>query len=214
MNPLLMVMNPRNIPECVQAIEDLSIDQAWLTGYTEDQLVRIIPQVLENTEHSHYLILADDCIPTQAALDAVLGALREGHPVATGYCNLDTAQHADTYNITRAPLTTPRTIGSYQWWTQQHVDQHDGDLLPTTFAGFALTGMTRQLWEQYPFQCEGNPGAASDWCLSLRLQTDGVPIVAPRAARVHHVKTRWNEMDSHPSKRLLIGEIPPRVELR
>ena len=40
--PLLIVMNPRRIPECVDAINALSIDKVWVKNYTERELVDVI----------------------------------------------------------------------------------------------------------------------------------------------------------------------------
>jgi hypothetical protein len=35
-------MNPRRIPECVDAIDALSIDKVWVKNYTERELVDVI----------------------------------------------------------------------------------------------------------------------------------------------------------------------------
>jgi len=213
---LLIVLNPRQIDECVDAIRALNIDQAWLTGYTEHELEDVIEAVIDHIDHAHYehvLILPDDTIPTQAALDAILDLLRAGHPVVTGYCNLDERADEDRVNLTRTPLTEPRTVASYDFWTQAEIDAWALDVIPTYFAGFALTGMSRELWQRFPFRAYGNPGCSSDYHLSLRLHNARVPIVAPKAGRIHHVKETWNTRDREARKGLLIGLVPQRVEL-
>lgn len=211
MNDLLVVLNPRDIAECVLTISALDIDQAWCTGYTEHELEPIIAQLVERTDHDHYIVIADDTIPTQPALDAVQQLLHDGHPIVTGYCNLDTT--GDTrVNLTRSPLTEPRTMRSYDFYTQAQVDEHPDDPVPTHFAGFALTGMSRTMWQRYPFKAYGNPGCSSDFHLSMRLAADGwIPIVAPKAGRIHHVKDLVNTLDRDPRKLSLVGKVTPDV---
>ncbi len=204
MSDLLIVLNPRQIAECLLTLRALKIDQAWCTGYTEHQLQPVIADLVEQHAYEHYIVVPDDVIPTQPALDAVRAALAAGQPVVTGYCNLDTSGD-DRVNITRSPLTEPRTMASYDFYTQRQVDQYRAELVPTHFVGFALTGMSRPLWQRYPFQAYGSPGCSSDYHLSRRLAADGVPMVAPKRGRVHHVKDRVNHLDSDPRKRLILG---------
>ena len=51
MKPLLMVMNPRTIPQCMQAIESLDIDKVWLKNWTERELVEVIKSVIQESDH-------------------------------------------------------------------------------------------------------------------------------------------------------------------
>lgn len=216
MRALLFVMNPRRIPECLDAIEALDVDRCWLTGMTEKHLGPHLNEIVAETSYDVYLIVSDDCVPTQDALDAVLGLLEAGHPVATGFCNLDEGEYAHVVNITRKPLggDMPRP-DVYVTYTLDEVMTHPTDPVPTWFAGFALTGMSRELWQRYPFKVlhEATGGSCSDFALSWRLQRDGVPIVAPKAGFVRHVKERWNEPDTRPEKRLLVGEVDPVIRL-
>lgn len=211
MNPLLLVLNPRRIPECIEAIERLDIDRAWLTGYTEPQLEEAIPDVLAATDHDPILVLSDDTIPTQQALDAVLTLWeRKRQPaVATGFCNLDvTSQYV---NLTRRPFGSwHSTTDAYDFYTQAEI----GDsLLPVRswFTGMCLTCMSRDLWERFPFQTY--EGRSSDFMLSRRLQHDNIPILAPTEAMVWHVKERWNLIDQAPDKRLHLGNPETRLDL-
>lgn len=212
MSDLLIILNPRRIAECLLTLRALDIDQAWCTGYTEHQLQRVIRDLVTQHVYDHYIVVPDDVIPTQPALNAVQAALAAGHPVVTGYCNLDTSGD-DRVNITRSPLTEPRTMASYDFYTQAQVDKYTTPLVPTHFAGFALTGMSRELWQRYPFRAYGDPGCSSDFHLSRRLADARVPIVAPKAARVHHVKDVVNHLDADPRKRLMLKRGRGRVTL-
>lgn len=209
MNPLLLVMNPRHIDECVDSISRLPIDQAWLTAYTEAQLEPVIADIVATTDYSHYLICSDDGIIPEFAVEAVLEHLADGNwPVVTGYSNLDATDMR--VNLTRTPFTDTKTsrMEDYDLYHLADVLGWPDELVPTCFAGFALTGMSRDLWLKYPFDSTGGP---SDYKLCVRLQADGVPIVASKRAFMWHAKELVNHPDQEQRKRLLIGQVPSEV---
>lgn len=210
MKPLLLVLNPRRIPECVDAISSLPVDKVWLQNYTESELSDVISDVLAQVPHDLVGILSDDTVPTRAALDEVLMLAQPGR-VTTGWCNLDDA--SDLVNLSTEPLATSTpTTTAYTFPTRAWVEAHDTLEVPTYFAGHCLTFMDRDLWDRFPWECHGGPpGYASDLMLSWRLQEAGVPIVAARDGFVRHVKARWNYVDDTPGRQLLIGVEPSGV---
>lgn len=210
MKPLLLVLNPRRIPECVDAISSLPVDKVWLQNYTESELSDVILDVLAQVPHDLVGILSDDTVPTRAALDEVLALAQPGR-VTTGWCNLDDA--SDLVNLSTEPLATSTpTTTAYTFPTRAWVEAHDTLEVPTYFAGHCLTFMDRDLWDRFPWECHGGPpGYASDLMLSWRLQEAGVPIVAARDGFVRHVKARWNYVDDTPGRQLLIGVEPSGV---
>jgi hypothetical protein len=135
-----------------------------------------------------------------------------GHPVVTGWCRLDSTH--PLVNITDGPLhgDVP-TAGAYRFRRFRDVVEYPEPVVPTGFAGFALTCMSRDLWRQFPFGAYGGPSSSwsSDFHLSARLRDAGIPIVAAREGYVEHLKERWGELDRAPQARLLIGEQPPAV---
>jgi len=210
MRPLLLVLNPRRIPECVDAIKSLPIDKVWLQNYTEHQLCDVIPQVLSQSEHDLIGVVSDDGAPTPQALDAVLSLTRPG-TVITGWCRLD--ETSDLVNLSTEPLTTSvPCIEAYTNPTADWVYAHPTNEVATYFAGHSLTFMWRDQWDAYPWACHGGePGYASDLALSWRLQQAGVPIIAARDGEHRHVKALWNHLDGTPGRELLIGKEPARV---
>lgn len=91
--PLLMVMNPRNISRCMKAILSLNVDKVLLKNMFEAELVDVISNIVEeHEEYTHFMLLADDTVPSQKALEAVLSLAGWGHPVVTGFCNLDATE--------------------------------------------------------------------------------------------------------------------------
>ena len=213
MKPLLVIMNPRQIPECMDAFRALDVRRAWLSNYTEWELVSVMDSLVrdESIDFTHLVLCADDCVVSQAALDAVL-EVADGLPVVTGYCRLD-HQHPEV-NITRRPLMGDVPVaGAYDFYRYDQVTTHEAEVLPTGFVGFALTCMTREMWRQFPFGVFGNAQQAwsSDFHLSMRLRDAGVPMVAARDGYVVHVKEQWQRLDQAHEKRLLIGEEPAGV---
>lgn len=52
MKSCLMVLNPRDIPECLMSIRALPIDKVWFRGYTEAELTEPIRKFIEETATS------------------------------------------------------------------------------------------------------------------------------------------------------------------
>jgi hypothetical protein len=186
MKPLLMIMNPRKIPRCMEALEALDIDKVWMKHYTERELIDVIAQIVESTDHDVIGLLSDDTIPPQSSLDLILDAF-EPSSVYTGYCNMDEGR--EEVNLSRQPLVIQEnaTLECYDFPTKAEVDNHKG-LYPSWFTGFAMTFMSREMWLKYPFDCIGTPGYQSDYSLSCRLQNDEVNIWAVPGAFMPHLR--------------------------
>jgi hypothetical protein len=186
MKPLLMVMNPRTIPQCMKAINALDIPKVFLKNWSERQLVDVIADVVESADFDTIGLLSDDTVPPQSSLDLVLDAF-EPSAVYTGYCNIDELD--GNVNLSSKPLRIQEQAGAdcYTFPTREHVEKGKG-LFRSYFTGFAFTFMSRDMWLQYPFDCVGDPGYQSDYRLSVRLQQDGVPIWAPRGAFMEHLR--------------------------
>ena len=215
MKPLLAIMNPRQIPACIASLEALHIRRAWLQNYSEWQLQEVIDSIVrdETIDFTHLVLVSDDCVVSQGALDAVL-KLAPHHPVVTGWCRLD--ETSAQVNLCYSPLVgdTPRE-DAYDFMWFDEVAMYHRSAVPTHFVGFALTCMSREMWTRFPFRVFGNEHGSfsSDFNLSIRLRDAVVPMVAARAGYVHHYKKWWNVGDPRPETRLLVGERPARTEV-
>jgi hypothetical protein len=206
----LLVLNPRHIPECIEAIQSLGIPTCWLSYMTERQAAEAANQQIADTDYDRYLVLSDDTVPTRQALDRVLATADQGHPVVTGYCNLDEADNRHLVNLCTDPLPPPPPDPeSYSMMSRAVVDRKRKPFR-TTFAGLALTLLTRDMWTRYPLEISPNGGQV-DYMLSYNLAQAGVPIVATPKAFVRHVKEHWNLNDEHPDKQLLVGQRPGAI---
>lgn len=211
MNPALIVLNPRAIPECIEAIEALEIPKCWISYMREPNAATNANWQIKTTNYSHYIVLSDDTAPTQNALDLVLEQL-EHHPVVTGYCNMDQNQNRHIVNLTTNVLPPPPPeVESYRFVNLATVAPYSAySVMRSSFAGLALTAMSRDMWLRFPLT-PTSYGGQMDYQLSYDLQEAGIPIVAAVGAYVEHVKERWNFPDKNPEKRLLIGEREPEV---
>jgi GT2 family glycosyltransferase len=63
-DPILAIMNPRQIPECISAFKKLDVRKAWLQNYAEQELVEVIASIVrdESIHFTHLCLVADDCI--------------------------------------------------------------------------------------------------------------------------------------------------------
>jgi hypothetical protein len=153
-------------------------------------------------------MMSDDGIVPAHALTAELDALDDGHPVATGYSNLDSVDFR--VNLADRPFENLE-YPEFSDYKLIHFADAVGwptELIPTYFAGYALTGMSRDMWREFPFRVCQHGSWASDWQLCVRLQQAEIPIVAPKQAFTWHVKEIINTLDKDPRKRLLVGEVP------
>lgn len=203
---LLVVLNPRKIPECMAAIKGLDIDLVYLRNMTEAQIAINWGAYIERySKYNRWILVGDDCIPRQHALDAVLAIHDAGHPVVTGWSNLSAEDWRS--NLTKSPLIGDHpTTGAYDLYTCEEVFGWRDPIVPTSLTGFTLACATREFWAAYPFAVYGgHPGYGSDFHFSKRLEYDNIPIVAAREGFCYHVKERWNQGDRDERKRLYIG---------
>lgn len=214
MNPVVVITQVREIPECVRSWEKLATPVAYLRGYPMIDLPPVMQQFVDITDYDPILMCADDCVISQYAVDAVLELLEDGHPVVTGWCRLD--RNHPLVNLSTLPLTD-ETPGpdSYAFPPINDVLSHPESAYPTHFVGMSLTGMSRDMWQRFPLDAYSHRGQAwaSDYHLSRRLAAEGVPMVAARDGYVEHVKERWNEGDIDPRKRILIGSMDQEIIL-
>jgi hypothetical protein len=216
-DPLLAVMNPRQIPECIASLEALPIRRAWLQRYTEWQLQDVIASIVEDefVEFTHLGIVSDDVVVSPEALAAVLDLARS-REVATGYCRLDETH--PLVNVTKRPVTEPEpSREAYHFYSYDEAQMQAREFR-TGFVGFAVTFMPREAWRRFPFRVYGDEGRsyASDYSLSWRLGNASVPMWCARDGYVRHVKRTWNSLEDAadpalPERRMLIGEEPARV---
>ena len=211
---LLIVTNPRDIPDAMRAFRALSCDVAFVRGYTQAQAVAPMRELMNSAraDYDVFMVCADDCVVTQGAVDSVVALLEAGHPTATGWCRLDRSH--ECVNLTTKPLRGDApTVDGYTWWKYDEVMGWTDEVVPTHFMGMGLTAMPVEMWLAFPYDVftDDGRGYSSDFHLSSRLRDAGVPMVAARSGYIDHLKERWMKADTAPHMRLLLGEVTPGV---
>jgi hypothetical protein len=216
-----MVLNPRDIPYCMTALRGLDVPTCWASYINEPAAAMAINEQVAATDYDRYVVISDDCEPTQGALDRVL-ALHDKHPekAVTGWSNFDTTRHQDGSYTDKLPFVNlcwnrlrkpPPMPDSYRFMTRVEIEALPPGPISTTFAGLSFTCMTRELWLRFPLHCT-SWGGQMDYQLSYDLQGAGVPIVAEPDGFVQHVKDTFGVYpDSSPEKQLLVGVREPAV---
>lgn len=199
------------MPECLLSLELIDAPKVWIKNYTELQLEAIIPWVIHESDYDNYVVVSDDVIASTDAFRAVCNGLSR-FQVVTGYCNLDLT--SGFVSLTSAPPQEPYgQAETYVWRTFDQVPKEE--YIRTWHPSFAMTGMSREMWEEFPWKCFGflgSAGWAADLSLSIRLHAAEIPIWAPRAAFMYHTKREWKEIDTkHAGRELLIGKEQPKV---
>jgi hypothetical protein len=225
----LMIMNPREIPECLNAFRSLNgVSKAWFKGYTELQLVPVIKKFIDETDYDYYIMSSDDLVPTQKALDAVIGNLHPSFCVTGWSC---VAPNSDIVNIRLKPDKHLNLMYVVAWtfgkvipdfmkhrllnMTKDRVMPNIAskirnempDVFRTYFVGFSFTAMSRELWIKYPFRVYSGAAfwvnkAGSDISLSNRLYNAGVPMYCVKNAEVLHLRSMAN---------FIVGKVTPEV---
>jgi hypothetical protein len=220
MKALVCVMNARDIPECMDSYRRLTTDVAYMTGYTIAELVPIHAEIIRTTDYDAYINVSDDCVVTQSAVDAVVDLLASGHPAVTGWCRL--RKGSPLANLSDSPLVgAPPDRHGFDFPSVGRVRKWPDKIYPTHFMGMALTGLTREMWERFPYGCwkiTHDRGHGSDTHLSTRLRDAGIPMVCARDGYVEHMKEHKQDVKRFPMgkgrTRLLIGQVPQTVTLQ
>lgn len=194
MNDALIVMNPRNIPETMDALAHLPIPKIYLRGWSENRIAQKGWEYAMTYGYDWYWVCSDDIIVRPYALEALREAWKwTSSPVITGYSQ---RSHTDwTVNLCEEPLEGDVPVPEAYKFMDFHKVVSGAARFRTYFTGMSLTGMHADTWAQFPFACYADktedPGYASDFHLSLRLQRADIPICAVRDAFCYHWRHKW-----------------------
>lgn len=187
----------------MSSIAELPIDKLYLKGWSERAIADGAWKLVLDRKVDWIWVTSDDVIIRPQALEAVR-ALTETNPVVTGY-----AQRSHTewiVNLTDSALASGYpTADAYSFRTFADVVSFPSPIVPTWFTGMSLTGMSLEMWTKFPFDCFEDPGYASDFHLSWRLQEAGVPIVAAREGFTYHWRNRWEDTSDARDAKPVVG---------
>ena len=257
---ILMVLQPRAIPEAIESLNTLDIEKVWFRGYTEMELETVLNDFIKDTDYDYYWIIADDVVVDNKPLEVLRPKLYEGE-VVTGYCKLN--QSSDFVNLseniipnTIRPSQINRIYQQIQWMhiksflDEEHYEsnkeyydnlnnnksydfwkyriqaldlseslmvfdevQNKGDeFFETYFAGWSFTGMKKEVWLKYPFQCSWN-GNGTDAQFAIRYfeANDTNNIYSHKESYFLHLKEEETDDNQYLNRNWLVGEEEPLV---
>lgn len=210
---LLAVLNPREIPEFEDTIDQLAVAKVRLRGYTEREISQgiwasVINQAADKG-FTHVSLISDDLIVPPHSLKLILEhAGANPDRVTTGWANVD-EEHQDA-GVTYEPLVDAEpTAMSYRFPSWREVLMGPA-VQQTFFTGFVATTCTVEMWRRYPYRVFGE-GWAADYHMSRRLAADGVRIDCLRDAFCLHLKENRGLPTTRPERKLLIGKMKKGV---
>lgn len=212
---VLLIMNPRVIPEVIKSFKSIRLPKVWFRGYNLKEVTYAMNHYISISNFRYYIVVSDDVIVTSDAVDKVCYYLKK-YDVFTGYCNLHL--ETDEVNLCKEPLTLKNNkypvLSDYKWFTQKEVDKED-DVFETFIIANSLTGMKKDLWLKFPTGVYFNPKGkyphcycSSDHNLSYRLSSAGIKMYTHRECFVKHLKKNQNKtmLDGW-----LVGKVNPQV---
>lgn len=149
---LLVVLNPRIIPEVIASIEDTPIKKAWISGYSEEEACKEANLIINNSYYDYYIIHSDDCMVDRNILLDILSFQETfDSEIFSAYCRL--AKSSNYVNISRKPLsfTGPAfTWSDYEFYPLSRLKNKK--LFVGYYAGFSLTCIRRDFLVKNPLQ--------------------------------------------------------------
>ena len=183
---VLMVMSIRNIKSVVDSNNSLDCEKIIFRGYTEYELSPLINNFIKESNFKYYFLTSDDCIMSKQNFDLLKFNL-QFFPIISGWgvirqdINQTTISNVDTITnlscripqITWTNYDSNKILGPIGSYYNTYEINKLPNFIKTGFTGWFFTGMSKKLWEEYPFQVCEYPSASSDMNFSLRVLKDG-----------------------------------------
>ena len=190
MNPILVILNPRSIPEVLHLFEKIKgYDQLWIKNLNQvDAYYQIRKWFLEHVEYTHLVLLIDDVLITQEEFDILRHDVEEGdYPVIGGIGNVSYLR-LDEYSPC-LDVMPGMDEDSYKFIKKSEVEDFikKGEYIKQVkFEGFSLSFIRRDVIEQVEFR-----GANSiDTFFAIDCEAKGIPTYVDFRANMFHMKWR------------------------
>lgn len=195
-----MIMNPREIPEVINSINQIKIPKVWFKGYNSLEIGIQMNKFVAETNYDNYIITSDDLILYPDAFEIINSMDMNKYPVVTGYCNMFVG--SNYCGLCSTPLTLKNGMfpvqEDYNLMTFDEVNAMPQDIFETYFVGFSLTKIPRKLWLEFPFMkyvVYNGPeekrqfkGVSSDHFISYRLTQAGIKMYTHKNTFCKHLK--------------------------
>lgn len=179
---VLIVLSVRDIKSVKDCINKLPCEKIWFRGYSEHDLAPMINEFVLNSNFENYFIAPDDLIIRPYQFNILLDGLNR-YKIVTGWGMI--RQNTNYTTATRPTNFLNNTIFKHLSWVVELANSnytssyktYEINSLPdefeTAFTGWFYTGMKRDIFLEYPYQCLNPPIASSDLIFSRRVLADG-----------------------------------------
>jgi len=178
---VLMILSVRNCKSFESSVNKLQCEKIWFKGYKEHELAPMVNDFVKNSNFKNYFITPDDLIITPYKFEKLKSSLNV-HDIVTGWGMI--RQNCTYTTITKPHDFLKKNIFKYLFTTDTFKNQqyqlsyktHEINSLPdeveTAFTGWFYTGMKKEVWMEYPYECLNSPFASSDLMFSRRVLYD------------------------------------------
>ena len=215
-DPVLMIMQPRQIDESINSLKhNIDIPKVWFRAYTEPQVQAQMNKFIKKTKFSHYIVMGDDGVVSKKAADTILkyGEMKE-YDVFTGWMNMHIEADGNFSNIsTVSQGILPKILEDSgplreeypPWIPMKWVEKQEG-VIQLTMANYAMSMAERDIFLKFPLMTHPN-GCSSDHHWSYRLQQAGVKVWTHPDAFIKHLRRGWQPLPDN----WLVGKIKPKT---
>jgi len=226
-NPLLVILSPRNIPRSIKCYEAMTkIDRLWARFFDIKTVQTKVRNYIATTKHyTHIILTTDDVYPSLSVLDILLDdILTYDVPVVAGCCDAcniytrsdnkcsyceNNLEHPEI-NVMVSPIEYLKDNGErryvtacpheklFNWQSRKRLKEQR--IIQCWFQGNAMAVFRRDMWDLYamkPYSVSYNL-YSDDFALACDLHEHNIPQFVDLRAFMRH--------DSRFHNRLLVGK--------
>lgn len=189
-NAILNYWQPKDIPEVLSEFDKITGIDKLIFRYMKYPLPHeALDTFLEDhTNYDWLIIMTNDLVVTQSNLEQLYKDMNKGYNVISGVCNVDTDENKDNLNVCKVI-----SADGYDWVKRGELS----GIQRVEFAGFPLTAIHRDVFEQFKFYIPDYHNFATDkrfcqWC-----KDNQIPIHANFDNEMIHLRFhgqfRWDQ---------------------
>lgn len=206
-NPILMIMSPRDIPEVIEAFNKIDyVDKVWFKYYDKPRLLREIRRFfMKHVEYTHLIIVSDDVFcPYNSIKTLIEDLIIYDFPVLSGCFNLCSirfrswADNQENYcylckqNMSHGKLNiiVEKPKKSYplekEYFVTEKWRRANPIIKRVWFQGFPLAVIRRDVYEKIQFRCHASGITATDLPWAIDLDKVGIPQFCDFGVKLRH----------------------------
>lgn len=199
MNPLLVLLQPRIIPEFITSASSIKNDKLWVRFYNlDDACQKATEFFLDKRDYTHMAILTDDIIFNQDNFDTLKQDIIDYHyDVISGWSNGNTTFGQNDSNISLSlPPENPHRAKyqDYNFLSIEEIEQEvkSHPVIPVKHSGLILSFISRRIVQKVPFRTDY--GCCRDAMFSNDIYKNNIIQYCDLRVRLKHLKkddTEW-----------------------